>query len=81
MHVAGLKALVKFAKMLAVWLLLLAPFYGSGVKLLLGVAAVASMHEHCIFSSLVCFLIPLLSAVVICMGTLASPTRILCCII
>ena len=43
-----LKALVKFAKMLAVGLLLLALFYG--VELLLGVAAVASMYERCVFS-------------------------------
>ena len=46
--VAGLKAFVKFAKMLAIGLLLLALFYGT--ELLLGVAAVASMHERCVFS-------------------------------
>lgn len=49
--VAGLKALVKFAKMLAVGLILLGLFYG--VELLLGVAAVASMHERCFLAAVV----------------------------
>ena len=49
--VAGLKALVNFAKMLAVGLLLIALFHG--VELLLGVAAVASMHERCVLAAVV----------------------------
>ena len=48
MLVAGLKTFVKFAKMLAIGLLLLALFYGA--ELLLGVAAVESICMNVVFS-------------------------------